>query len=100
MNMPEEITGLRRSAVFEVHNGPHSAESHLDMFGTAWPGYLSAIEKLEGWASKNICEAWVAQHSDDVAETDTDDPTYTYFSRRAVGRVLFSVLITDGGMNL
>lgn len=100
--MDAQTDKLRSAALWDLHFGPYDAEYYKDAHELeSWPGYSSAVEKLEEWSSENLMKVWVDTQTMEVLETEPDeeflDDIYV-FDRGDVARLVFKQLITDGGM--
>lgn len=108
--MDERTTRLRDAAIWDLHFGPFTAEFYKESHELAdWPGYVSALEHLENWASQHVVEVWVDEDGDlsttEPAPETTDDGEvlalgeWTLYDRRSVKSIVFGKLVSDGGMS-
>jgi hypothetical protein len=102
--MDERTDKLRSAAIWDLHFGPCSAEYYRDAHELKdWPGYASALQELEDWADLNLVTIWVGDWSGSILTQEPepmDDPgDYTQYDRKALKRIIFERLVTDGGMS-
>lgn len=101
--MEKRVMGLRSAALWDLNFGPYGADYYKDAQEVEnWPGYTSAVEELEAWASENLAKVWVDPQTMEVLETEPEEDilSETYgFERRDVARIVFKELIAHGGMS-
>lgn len=101
--MDKRTSDLRHCALFDLQFGPMPAEYYRDSADVSdWPGYTSAVETLETWASENLMAVWVDPQTMDVMEVEPEVDLLSevyHFDRRDVAKIVFRTLVTHGGMS-